>query len=112
MSRPFYRHQPELFPGNFGSAVRNASLLAPFWSNIDLTKGGAIYYQGYTSTSSPVFQRAMLDANNFTSLSNFMPLGVFVVTWLEVQSATATSKQSSTVSIFWPSNLSIEQNQP
>ena len=89
--QPFHLFQPEAFPGSPTSSLRNSLISAPYWSDIDLSLGGSIYYHGYSNVTSNVGIRAMEAARNFSGLSSFQPLGIFVVTWDNVLPAGSSS---------------------
>eukprot|EP00117_Sycon_ciliatum_P009054 scpid1187/ scgid4064/ Laminin subunit alpha-5; Laminin-10 subunit alpha; Laminin-11 subunit alpha; Laminin-15 subunit alpha len=85
LSNPFHNFKPEVFPGAQTSNVRNSHIAAPFWSDIDLTRGGNIYYQVYSADSnSAEYSEVLEGVQNLTGLDSFVPLGMFVVTWDEV----------------------------
>ena len=59
-------------------------IIAPFWDDVDITKGGTIYYrQDSNSTITELVQRAI--ASEFPEAASFQPSLVFVATWDRVQ---------------------------
>ena len=59
-------------------------LIAPFWDDIDVTKGGTIYYRqdNNSSTAEQVQQDIHTE---FPGIGSFYPTLVFVATWDRVQ---------------------------
>ena len=59
-------------------------LIAPFWDDIDVTKGGTIYYR-QDNTSSTAEQVQQDIHTEFPGIGSFYPTLVFVATWDRVQ---------------------------
>nr|CBN81408.1 Alpha-tectorin [Dicentrarchus labrax] len=57
-------------------------IIAPFWTDLDNTETGHVYYNQYTSGS--VLQQATQDINEYFPGLNFNANWVFVATWYEV----------------------------
>ena len=60
--------------------VSSPPLIAPFWDDIDITKGGSIYYR-LDNTSSTADQVQLDVYNQFPDVDSFYPSLVFVATW-------------------------------
>ena len=75
----FSHHQPVLFP----SGVSFAFLLAPFWSDIDLTTNGSIRYQIHDQLNSALLLQVNDFISNYTD-SSFTGTWMLVVEWTEV----------------------------
>ena len=64
--------------------VSSPPLIAPFWDDIDITKGGLIYYRlDGTSTTAKQIQQDTY--TQFPSIGFFYPSLVFVATWDRVE---------------------------
>ena len=50
-SAPFYNHQPYAFPSDF-SDVASVYLVAPFWSDVDIRREGAVFYEVHMTGNS------------------------------------------------------------
>ena len=73
----WYRYSPQRFP------LRGSrDLIAPFWTDLDNTRNGQIYYNQYTNGS--VLQQATRDINTYFPSLRFNASWVFVATWYEV----------------------------
>ena len=60
-------------------------IIAPFWDDIDITRGGTIYYrQDSNSTITELVQQAV--ASEYPEAASFQPSLVFVATWDRVES--------------------------
>ncbi|XP_056153584.1 alpha-tectorin-like [Lampris incognitus] len=71
------RYVPYCFPAHGSRA-----LIAPFWTDLDNRRNGAVYYNQYTGGS--VLQRATRDINQYFPGLSFTANWVFVATWYEV----------------------------
>ena len=72
-------------PSSFGSGFSftfSPPLIAPFWDDIDITRGGTIYYR-QDSTITELVQRAI--ASEYPEAASFQPSLVFVATWDRVE---------------------------
>ena len=81
--QPFTYHIPSLFPSSL-SFVSSAYLLAPFWSDVDITIYGSIFYEVHSGSDSPLIQQV----NNFISNqteTDFVGTWMLVVQWDEVR---------------------------
>ena len=65
------------------SSVLSPHIIAPFWDDIDITKGGTIYLRQDTN-SSLAEQLKQEISIQYPELGTFCPLLVFVATWEEV----------------------------
>ena len=64
---------------NFNS-VSSPPLIAPFWDDVDVTKGGTIYYR--QDNTSSIAEHIQQDISlQFHNISLFYPSLVFVATW-------------------------------
>ena len=62
------------------SFVSSPPIIAPFWDDVDITKGGSIYYrQDNTSSIADQVQQDIYD--QFPDVDFFYPSLVFVATW-------------------------------
>ena len=68
---------------NFSSII-SPPLIAPFWDDVDVTKGGTIYYR-QDNTSSIAEQLQQDFHTEFPGIGSFYPTLVFVATWNRVQ---------------------------
>ena len=75
---PFLNWIPTLF--SFRSIP---PLIAPYWEDFDLRKGGNIFYR---QTSNPILLQIVRDQVqvSFQSTGNFNPTDLFIVTWDQV----------------------------
>ena len=68
---------------NFNS-LSSPPIIAPFWDDVDITRGGTIYYrQGSNSTITEFVQKAV--ASEYPEAASFQPSLVFVATWDRVE---------------------------
>ena len=59
-------------------------IIAPFWDDIDITRGGTIYYrQDSNSTITELVQKALV--SKYPEAASFHPSLVFVATWDRVE---------------------------
>ena len=59
-------------------------IIAPFWDDVDITRGGTIYYrQDSNSTITELVQQAV--ASEYPEAASFQPSLVFVATWDRVE---------------------------
>ncbi len=86
--RPFSSNSPR----NFSSVFSIGTLIAPFWSNIDLRQFGVIYYRAVTN-GSDLLRATQLINELFPSVVTIVN-EVTVVTWFEVAEATFNSTNS------------------
>ena len=74
-------------PSSYGagfSLVFSPPLIAPFWDDIDITRGGTIYYrQDSNLTITELVQQAI--ASEYPEAASFQPSLVFVATWDRVE---------------------------
>ncbi len=71
-----YSSQPFPFSGN-------KKLVAPFWSDVDTTHQGDVYYR--QTTDSSILDQATQDVCNvFVNLANFQASWVLIATWYDV----------------------------
>jgi hypothetical protein len=64
--------------------VSSPPIIAPFWDDIDIRKGGTIYYhQDSNSTITELVQKAV--ASEYPEAASFQPSLVFVATWDRVE---------------------------
>ncbi len=60
--------------------IPSPPIIAPFWDDIDITRGGTIYYrQDSNSTITELVQKAV--ATEYPEAASFQPSLVFVATW-------------------------------
>ena len=81
--QPFTYHIPSLFPSSL-SFVSSAYLLAPFWSDVDISIYGSIFYEVHSDSDSLLIQQV----NNFISNqteTDFSGTWMLVVQWDEVR---------------------------
>ena len=73
------------------NSVLSPPIIAPFWNDIDITKGGTIYYR---QDSNPVIaERVQQDLSpHFPEAEFFNPLLVFVATWDRVAASSFFSR--------------------
>ena len=57
------------------------SIVAPFWSDVDTSGVGNVYYHVYTETRSPLIGRANEELASFTGDSTINTTWLMVVTW-------------------------------
>ena len=71
------------FATNFNTI--SSPIIAPFWDDIDITRGGTIYYrQVSNSTITELVQKALV--SEYPEAASFQPSLVFVATWDRVES--------------------------
>ena len=75
---PFTNFAPRVFPGD-----TFASIVAPFWGDVDIRRDGDIFYHVYDDPSSPFIERAATELSDFLR-SDFRPTWILVVTWVDV----------------------------
>ena len=71
-NRSFTAHTPIPFP------VNNVNILAPFWADVDVTRGGTIFYR--ETTNYTLLNKTSVDIQNAIS-STFFPTHLFIATW-------------------------------
>ena len=74
---------PSTYGSNF-SAVFSPPIIAPFWDDIDITRGGTIYYR-QESDPAIVEQVQQAVASDYPEAASFQPSLVFVATWDRVE---------------------------
>ena len=75
---PFTNFAPRVFPGD-----TFASIVAPFWGDVDIRRDGDIFYHVYDDPSSPFIERAAIELRDFIGF-DFQPTWILVVTWVGV----------------------------
>ena len=64
------------------NSVSSPPLIAPFWDDVDVTRGGTIYYrQDNTLSIADQVKRDIYNATLFPDVDFFYPSLVFVATW-------------------------------
>ena len=79
----FTHHVPYLFPSEF-TFISSAFLLAPFWSDIDITFYGSIFYEVHSGYDSLLISQVNDFISNHTE-GNFTGTWMLVVQWDEVR---------------------------
>jgi fibulin 1/2 len=74
--RAFASPYPTRFPGFI-----HTSLVAPFWSDVDIRKEGNVFYNVYLDTKSSYIERATHEVRRFSRSGSFTARWVLVVTW-------------------------------
>ncbi|XP_067225175.1 uncharacterized protein [Chanodichthys erythropterus] len=74
---PFHQWYPNHFPAN-----STRDIIAPLWTDIDITRKGIISYRQVTD--GPLLNRASRDINQYYPNLNFSALWVFIATWDKV----------------------------
>ncbi|XP_062511306.1 mucin-like protein [Corticium candelabrum] len=77
--RPFLSPYPRVFPG-----FTYTSIVAPFWSDVDIRRDGMIFYNVYEASFSTYIERATKDVRDFTGDNFFTAQWVLVATWYQV----------------------------
>ena len=81
--QPFPRFSS--FGSNFNSIHSSPPIIAPFWDDVDIRRGGTIYYrQDITSQIAVQIQQDI--SVYFPDIRFFYPTLVFIATWYRVQS--------------------------
>ena len=80
---PFTHHIPSLFPSEF-TFISSAFLLAPFWSDVDITIFGSIFYEVHNTSDSALISQVNNFISNYTE-SEFSGTWMLVVQWDEVR---------------------------
>ncbi|XP_021335883.2 uncharacterized protein si:dkey-32n7.7 isoform X2 [Danio rerio] len=75
---PFYQYYPNLFTAYYSTR----DIIAPLWTDIDITRNGAISYRQVTDGH--VLNRASRDVNQYFPNLNFSASWVFIATWDKV----------------------------
>ena len=68
-----------MFPG-----FTFTSVVAPYWSDVDLRRDGDVYYNVYRDVDSTYIQRATADVRMFSKYHSFTAVWVLVATWVQV----------------------------
>lgn len=80
--------RPHIMPSTYGSnfnSVSSPPIIAPFWDDIDITKGGTIYYR---QDSDPILAeqiQRVIGSDYPEVATTFQPSLVFVATWDRVE---------------------------
>lgn len=80
--------RPHIMPSTYGSnfnSVSSPPIIAPFWDDIDITKGGTIYYR---QESNPLFREQIQQAiaSDYPEVAaTFQSSLIFVATWDRVE---------------------------
>ena len=70
---------------SFNSIPSSPPIIAPFWDDVDIRKGGTIYYR--QDNTSQIAEQIRQDISvYFPNIGFFYPTLVFVATWYRVQS--------------------------
>ena len=89
--------EPNTLPTTRGYNFSNVATLptiAPFWDDVDLNRGGNIYFrQDSNSTIKELIQRAI--ASEYSEAASFQPSLVFVVTWDRVGRYRSTGPENT-----------------
>ena len=81
---PFFDYSS--FGANFDSVrIPSPPLIAPFWDDVDVRKGGTVYYR-QDNTSSIAEQIQQNISSQFHNIGLFYPSLVFIATWDRVAS--------------------------
>ena len=99
---PFYNHQPEEFPGGF-SDISSLYLVAPFWSDVDIRRDGAVFYEIH-SESNAVMEQVSAFVSDYTG-DDFQGSWMLVAQWDRVHPYPAGLSQATIdflESIFGP----------
>lgn len=81
LDSPIFNIQIEEF-GTFNSFT---SLVAPLWTDLDLTRfGGGILYRLIVDSNSTIFEQAGEIVRQQFSMEDFEPTTVLIVTWFEI----------------------------
>ncbi|XDV44111.1 hypothetical protein PO909_012448 [Leuciscus waleckii] len=78
----FNQPLPEYYPKNF-PINGNEDIIAPLWTDVDVSLNGSISYQQYSNGS--VLTQATRDINQYFPYLNFTATWVLVATWDRVQ---------------------------
>jgi fibulin 1/2 len=76
---PYHSPSPRLFPG-----FTYISVVAPFWSDVDIRRNGSVFYNVYTNMNSSYMQRATNDVRELSQDDSYVSEWVLVVTWYQV----------------------------
>uniref|UniRef100_A0A3Q2GBJ2 NIDO domain-containing protein n=1 Tax=Cyprinodon variegatus TaxID=28743 RepID=A0A3Q2GBJ2_CYPVA len=74
---PWKSYSPEQFPFN-----EDRDIIAPYWTNLDNSKSGNIYYVQYTNGS--IIQQVTRDINMYFPELNFNASWIFIATWHKI----------------------------
>ena len=77
--QPFTHHEPSLFPSDL-TFISSAFLLAPFWSDIDISVYGSIFYEVHREADSSLITQVNHFISNHTE-SNFTGTWMLVAQW-------------------------------
>lgn len=80
--QPFTHHIPSLFPSDL-TFISSAYLLAPFWSDVDISFYGSIFYEVHATPSSPLLSQVNEFISNYTE-TDFTGRWMLVAQWDEV----------------------------
>lgn len=82
-AQPFTHPIPSLFPSDL-TFISSAFLLAPFWSDVDATIYGAIFYEVHSGSNSSLISQVNSFISNRTG-NEFTGTWMLVVQWDEVR---------------------------
>uniref|UniRef100_A0A3Q2CEE0 NIDO domain-containing protein n=1 Tax=Cyprinodon variegatus TaxID=28743 RepID=A0A3Q2CEE0_CYPVA len=85
---PWRSYSPEQFPIDQGRDI-----IAPYWTDLDNSKSGNIYYVQYTNGS--ILQQVTEDINLYFPELNFHANWIFIATWHKVPYFSMTETQST-----------------
>ncbi|XP_038143478.1 uncharacterized protein LOC119785109 isoform X3 [Cyprinodon tularosa] len=74
---PWYSYSPKPFPMYGGRDI-----IAPYWTDLDNSRSGNIYYVQYTNGS--ILQQVTQDINSYFPQINFYATWIFIATWHKV----------------------------
>ena len=80
--QPFTHHIPSLFPSEL-TFISSAYLLAPFWSDVDISLYGSIFYEVHNNSNSLLISQVNRFLSNYTE-TDFNGTWMLVVQWDEV----------------------------
>lgn len=82
-TQSFTHHVPSIFPSDL-TFISSAFLLAPFWSDVDVTVYGSIFYEVHSSSNNSLVSEVNHFISNQTE-TNFTGTWMLVVQWDEVR---------------------------
>lgn len=74
----FLQFIPRSFP------FHRRTIFCPFWSDIDLTEGGRVFYSPNGSRNAATLDKAANQIRDIFGIQHFDPIVVFVSTWYQV----------------------------
>ena len=99
--QPFFHHLPYLFPSEF-TYISSAFVLAPFWSDVDITYAGSIKYEVHNHSNNSFLSQVSTFISNYTG-SEFEGTWLLVAQWEQVPPH--PGQHSTVVSSFSPSSI-------